>query len=83
MSVKIKQKVANLEKIDFARTFKLESLIYFGNYGIVRLVKYCFSLGKNASYRTPLKMSVKRGDSELHSGDRVWKIEAPPTKNNS
>ena len=30
-----------------------------GNYGIVRLVKYCFILEKYANYRTPLKMSIR------------------------
>jgi len=47
-------------KIDFAHTFKLESITPLGNHGIVRLVKYCFSLDKNANFRTPLKMSIRR-----------------------
>ena len=46
MSAKIKQNLKsvcrNLEKIDFAHTFKLESVMSLGNHGIVRLVKYCF-----------------------------------------
>ena len=44
MSVKIKQKVANLEKN------RLESLMSLGNYGIVRLVQYSCILGKSANY---------------------------------
>ena len=30
------------------------------NHGIVRLVKYCFNLQKNANYRTSMKMSIRR-----------------------
>lgn len=63
MSVKIKQKGANLEKIDFARTFQLESLICFGNYGIVRLVKYCFILGKKCKLPNAAENVGKTGDS--------------------
>jgi len=46
--------------IDFAHTFKIESAMSSWNYGIVRLVKYCFILEKNANYKTPLKMSIRR-----------------------
>ena len=34
-----------------------------GNHSIVRLVKYCFLLEKNANYRTLLKMSIRRAIS--------------------
>lgn len=49
-----------LWSIDFAHTFKIESAMSSANYVIVRLVKYCFILEKNANYRTPLKMSIRR-----------------------
>ena len=49
-----------LWSIDFAHTFQIEIAMSLWNYGIVRLVKYCFILEKNAKYRTPLKMSIRR-----------------------
>lgn len=49
-----------LLSIDFAHTFKMESAMSSWNYGIVRLVKYCFTLEKNANCKTPLKMSIRR-----------------------
>lgn len=49
-----------LWSIDFAHTFKIESAMSSWNYGIVRLVKYCFTLEKNANCKTPLKMSIRR-----------------------
>ena len=82
MYVKIKQEGANLEEIVFALTFKLESVMSFGNHGIFHLLKYCFYLEKNVNYRTPLKMSLRRAILGFTLGI-VWKIEAPLTKNNS
>ena len=46
-------------KIDFAHTFKLESVMSLGSHGIVCFVKYCFILEKNTNYRTPLKVSIR------------------------
>ena len=61
MSVKIKpnlKSVANLEKsISFILSNEKVSL---RNHGIVRLVKYCFILQKNANYRMSMKMSIRR-----------------------
>ena len=40
--------------------FQVRKFNVFGELGIVRLVKYCFILEKNANYRTLLKMSIRR-----------------------
>ena len=48
--VKIKQEVVNLENIDSAHTFRLESVTSLGNHDVVPLRKYCFILEKNANY---------------------------------
>ena len=73
MPVKIKQEVVNLENIDSAHTFRLESVTSLGNHDVVPLRKYCFILEKNANYRT--------GDFGLHLSERVWKIKAPLINN--
>ena len=46
--------------MDFAHTLQLVSVMSVGNHGIVRLAKYCVILEKNANYRTPLKMQIRR-----------------------
>ena len=81
-----KLKASQFCKIDFAHTFKLESVtvMSFENHDIGRLVKYnCLILEKNANYRTPLKNSLGRTSFWLHFCYRMWKIEAPLTKDNS
>ena len=57
-----KLKASQFCKIDFAHTFKLESVtvMSFENHDIGRLAKYnCLILEKNANYRTPLKKSLR------------------------
>ena len=54
-----------------------------GNLGIVRLVKFCFILEKKCKLPNAAENVDKAGDFWLNFSDRVWKIEAPLSKNNS
>ena len=63
MSVKIIQNLkslSNLEKSILLILISWKVLCLCGNHGIVCFVKYCLILEKNANYRTPLKMSIRR-----------------------
>ena len=73
MSVKIKQEVANLEK---SISLIIRKCNVFGDHGIV-----LFYFAEKCKLSKAAENVDKTGDFWLHFIDRVWKIDAPLTKN--